>query len=1063
MLFGVRASRVGSYVQQAQTAKRFAKDKVSRCFPHPSAGRRHTIHRTHGRSLRHPRHAGSPPPSPPSAAPSPAAPGEARQGEAAGGGGGAVTPQRGRGRGSVAERGVSAAPLRAEAPALGTGAPGRRGAAPPSGDPAAEPPFAPTGAPRAAATSRRAAGDTGTRGGSAAWRRAAPDLGQQPGRPSRAGGTRDAASGRTARCREPPSPAASGDGDGRFRKVSGTRHPTPELPRRQPAGSERPDGARGRRQKGECAPTPRPNGLTRDEGKGDPRGQGAVWGEPRTSAATREVCGSPRSAEGTRERRRRPPRAPLVPGPVSPAAERQAGRRHGAAEPGTYLALPPGRSCGPAPRARSPRGVLVFFLESPKAKRPFLQGSGCGRAPSLLGGSGAVPRRGAAPVLAVTLQLCPVPPVQPFPRLDRRGSICLRTRRTGDNKSGHPHAHDPQKVYSSFKRTGGKGGGGAHGRGETAAGAAPSASGPGRPPPYPPTTLPRGGGGFSTGERTAPGCGPAQRSARAPRPAPPRPPPRAAERGAGGRQRGSLAPTERERELQLAIDSEIYRQGDSPFCKNSLSPGSVHAPNALWRRAELPSPPPPPRFFALKKSRKGGKQRDPSMQKGKTRLTAAGCSMHRKDRYLPSGNSSGPAPSRPTTTLHPMLLPTPRLQPSPSRCLQLDGRVSRGEQTMPPCGSPPLPSPAAGPSAPRRGDPGGQPPITDTPVREECLGCGSDAPRGSTKPLLGERGAIAFCTKEVVSPYPGWGSSRRDGKRTELLGWVPVPRDRYSAGQRLSRAESGPGAGLFRTEDCGTAPGGGGGGIPPVPPVPFPRSAVGRAAGISAPLSTEQRRGSRPAERHRRVLHTEQLTGSCLRGSPLALLRRTARHIVPGTRLPPEGERGAAPGSGCSGAGIPQEHPGSAPRRRVLPRPSPPHSPATRGEHLRKRARAGTRGELEIAQYHYTDGSRDRAASGPGGAASLPHHPRHGHAWEGIPAPASLRSLDGAARPAAPAPPGPGPAASRRAPAATCRRPRGAPGRACGRAPPGGVVGGERRGKMRRGGPPVEERKPHQR
>ena len=86
MLFGVRASRVGSYVQQAQTAKRFAKDKVCRGSPHPSAGRRrHTIHRTRGRSLRHPRHAGSPPPSPPSAAPSPAAPGEARQGEAAGG------------------------------------------------------------------------------------------------------------------------------------------------------------------------------------------------------------------------------------------------------------------------------------------------------------------------------------------------------------------------------------------------------------------------------------------------------------------------------------------------------------------------------------------------------------------------------------------------------------------------------------------------------------------------------------------------------------------------------------------------------------------------------------------------------------------------------------------------------------------------------------------------------------------------------------------------------------------------------------------------------------------
>lgn len=132
--------------------------------------------------------------------------------------------------------------------------------------------------------------------------------------------------------------------------------------------------------------------------------------------------------------------------------------------------------------------------------------------------------------------------------------------------------------------------------------AAAARTGAGKPPrerlPRPPRRRDRadppppprggGGGGFSTGERTAPGGGPARRPARAPPARPRRAPPSAAERGAGGRQRGSLAPTERERELQLAIDSEIYRQGDSPFCKNSLSPGSVHAANALWRRAEPP-------------------------------------------------------------------------------------------------------------------------------------------------------------------------------------------------------------------------------------------------------------------------------------------------------------------------------------------------------------------------------------------------------------------------------------------------------------------------------------------
>lgn len=71
--------------------------------------------------------------------------------------------------------------------------------------------------------------------------------------------------------------------------------------------------------------------------------------------------------------RRRDPRAapPSAPRPPAPLAERRAGRRRGAAEPGTYLALPPGRSGGPAPRARSPRGVLglfVFFFRKPRSE-----------------------------------------------------------------------------------------------------------------------------------------------------------------------------------------------------------------------------------------------------------------------------------------------------------------------------------------------------------------------------------------------------------------------------------------------------------------------------------------------------------------------------------------------------------------------------------------------------------------------------------------------------------------------------------------------------------------------
>ncbi|XP_032300826.1 uncharacterized protein LOC107314833 isoform X3 [Coturnix japonica] len=103
-----------------------------------------------------------------------------------------------------------------------------------------------------------------------------------------------------------------------------------------------------------------------------------------------------------------------------------------------------------------------------------------------------------------------------------------------------------------------------------------------------------------------------------------------------GARRGALCARCRGRSAALSAGSAGGAglcAGDSPFCTRIPC---LRAPcMQQMRYGDERSP------LALKKSKKGGKQRDPSMQKGKTRLTAAGCSMHRKNRYLPSGNSSG--------------------------------------------------------------------------------------------------------------------------------------------------------------------------------------------------------------------------------------------------------------------------------------------------------------------------------------------------------------------------------------------------------------------------------------
>lgn len=132
----------------------------------------------------------------------------------------------------------------------------------------------------------------------------------------------------------------------------------------------------------------------------------------------------------------------------------------------------------------------------------------------------------------------------------------------------------------------------------------------------------------------------------------------------------------------------------------------------------------------------------------------------------------------------------------------------------------------------------------------------------------------------------------------------------------------------------------------------------------------------------------------------------------PGTPCPERGclrrgRAGQSPALGVEG-GDPPATCRLCPVLPGLPRLSPPHkfrSPRGTPKETAPSRLSGRAGNGS-ALHRREPGSSNRL---PGGAASLPQHPRHEYAWEGIPAPASPRSLDGAARPAAPAPPGPAP------------------------------------------------------
>lgn len=234
--------------------------------------------------------------------------------------------------------------------------------------------------------------------------------------------------------------------------------------------------------------------------------------------------------------------------------------------------------------------------------------------------------------------------------------------------------------------------------------------------------------------------------------------------------------------------------------------------------------------------------------------------------------------------------------------------------------------------------------------------------------------------KKVVSSSPGRGSGQRGERGTEpgvdsgasgqTQRWTaPAPR----RGRKGSRAP--PHAAVPGLRVAGRRRRAGAGAGRAVQPAGFPRSHPRRSRGPGCgQLRSAQRR-------------TKARLSPC-RAAPQSFTYRAAHgelpRLVPNP-VPPGGPAQRARSAAASGgeerdsarlrvqrAGIPQEHPGSAPRCRGLPRPSPPFSPAARGEHLRKRPRASSRDALETAQYH-TDGNWDRAAAGPEG----PHPSRN--------------------------------------------------------------------------------------
>lgn len=175
-----------------------------------------------------------------------------------------------------------------------------------------------------------------------------------------------------------------------------------------------------------------------------------------------------------------------------------------------------------------------------------------------------------------------------------------------------------------------------------------------------------------------------------------------------------------------------------------------------------------------------------------------------------------------------------------------------------------------------------------------------------------------------------WVGFRCFGTDAALDSACPTPSQEGEPGAPARSRAQAEGCRTAPTDGCGGGPSGAGGGISPVPLASLPRAAEDRAAGSSTLLSAEQRRGSRPAKRHRRVLHTKKRTGR-FRGSFRASPRREARHTVPGARLPPEGKSGAESGSGCRGRGSPSNVP-ALPRAAGAPPPfSTPQVPQPEG------------------------------------------------------------------------------------------------------------------------------------
>lgn len=268
--------------------------------------------------------------------------------------------------------------------------------------------------------------------------------------------------------------------------------------------------------------------------------------------------------------------------------------------------------------------------------------------------------------------------------------------------------------------------------------------------------------------------------------------------------------------------------------------------------------------------------------------------------------------------------------------------------------------------------------------------------------------------KKVVSSSPGRGSGQRGERWTEpgvdsgasgqTQRWTaPAPR-RDRKGSRAPPHAAVPGlraAGRPRRAGAGAGRA--------VQPAGFPRSHPRRSRGPGCgQLRSAQRRTKARLSPCRAA--PQSFTYRAAHGGASAARPEPRPAGRPGTARPERGclrrgREGQRPAPGAAG----RDPPGTSRLCPALPGAPPPLST------LQSRSPRGTPKETAPSQLSGRAGNgsvshrRELGSSGgrPGGAASLPQHPRHEHVWEVIPASASHRSLDGAARPAAAAPPGP--------------------------------------------------------